>query len=121
MLTANSNKATMRDFLNAVVKREIDDEVVAFAQSQLDKLDERNAKRAATPSKTAVANAPIKEAILEVLRRHNATAADIAALVSVTTQKASALCVQMVKEGVLVAEEVKVPKKGKVKMYSIAE
>lgn len=121
MLTANSNKITMRDFLNAVITDTIDYEVISFAQSQLDKLNERNAKRAATPSKTAIANAPIKDAILEVLRRHNATAADIAALVSVTTQKASALCVQMVKEGVLVAEEVKIPKKGKVKMYSIVE
>lgn len=111
---------TTRDFLNAVISNTISDEVIAFAQNQLTKLDERNAKRASTPSKTAIANAPIKEKIMDFVRMHeNAVASDIAAFCEISTQKASALCVQLVKEGCLYVDEIKVPKKGKVKSYSI--
>lgn len=120
MYKTNPSKATVRDFLNAVIAGTVDDEAIDFAKSELAKLDARNAKRAATPSKTALANAPIKDAIFNYIKSNNgAVCADIASACGVTVQKASALCVQMVKEGHLTAEEVKIPKKGKVKAYSV--
>jgi hypothetical protein len=48
------------------------------------------------------------------------TAPEIAVAVGVSTQKASALAKQLVESGKLVQSEIKVPKKGKMKAYSIA-
>ena len=55
-----------------------------------------------------------------LFRSGGLTASDIGVALEITTQKASALCRQLTEGGVLVATEVKVPKKGKVKAYSIA-
>ena len=112
---------TTREFLNAVITladstNEI--EIKNKAEGLITALDAKNAKRAEKPSKTAVANEPIKAAILEYFKA--ADGVHIAADVNITPQKASALLRQMVESGILKAEEVKVPKKGKVKGYSLA-
>lgn len=121
MFKSNPTKATMRDFLEAVIKREIDDEVVDFAKNQVAKLDNRNAKRTSTQSKTQKANEPIKVAILEALAEKAMTAAEIGAACGITTQKASALTRALVLEGKVSSTEVKVKGKGKVKSYSLAD
>ena len=121
MFKHNPAKATMRDFLEAVISREIDDEVVDFAKNQVAKLDNRNAKRASTQSKTQKANEPIKVAILEALAEKAMTAAEIGAVCGITTQKASALTRALVLEGKVSSTEVKVKGKGKVKSYSLAD
>ena len=107
---------TQREMLNAVIANKVNDEVIDMAKAMLNKLDERNAKRASKPSKTAVANAPIKKMILEKLTTTPKTASVIASEVGITTQKASALLRQI--EG-LVVVDVKVPKKGTQKGYAI--
>lgn len=110
-----------REFFEAVVEANINEEMTNYAKAGIAKMDERNANRKSKPSKTAVANAPIKEAIVEFLGGvEYGIASDIAVANDITTQKASALCVQLVKEGRLQAKEVKIPKKGKVKAYYIA-
>ena len=98
------------------------DELIAFAQDAIAKLDKRNADRSSKPSKTAIANEPIKTAISDYLNKEGfvATAADIAANCDITTQKASALCRQMVEAGIIRSTEVKIPKKGKCRAYSLA-
>ena len=111
---------TNREFYNAIISNAITEEVIAHAQNSLVKLDERNAKRANTPSKTALANEPIKAKIVEVLTNEPQTASEIASKVEISTQKASALCRQLVADEVLTVEEVKVPKKGKQKGYAVA-
>lgn len=112
---------TNREFFTAVSTSSVNDEIKAFALDAIAKLDARNEKRASTPSKTAVANEPIKVAILAYVGEHaNAIAVDIATACEISTQKASALCVQLVNEGKLTANEVKVAKKGKVKGYTLA-
>lgn len=117
---------TTREFLNAVItladsNNEI--EIKNKAEGLITALDAKNAKRAEKPSKTAVANEPIKAAILEYFKAADGVhiATDVAANVNITPQKASALLRQMVESGILKAEEVKVPKKGKVKGYSLAQ
>lgn len=110
---------TKREFFEAVIATVENTDLVEFAQSELVKMDERNAKRKNTPSKTAIANEPIKNAIVEVLANHEEplTASQIAEVVEISTQKASALLRQI--DGLTVTE-VKVKGKGKVKGYALA-
>lgn len=112
---------TNREFYTAIMNGTMTDEVKSHATEALAKLDERNQKRSSKPSKAQLENEPVKTAIIDYLTAHGgAVAADIAAGVDITTQKASALCRQLVESGALTVEEVKVPKKGKCKKYSVA-
>ena len=111
---------TNREFYTAIMNGTMTDEVKSHAAEAITKLDERNQKRSSKPSKTQLENEPVKTAIVDYLTVHGgAVAADIAAEVDITTQKASALCRQLVESGALMVEEVKVPKKGKCKKYSV--
>ena len=114
-------KVTEREFLTSIkAGAVITAEQEAFAAARIVKLDERNEKRKATPSKTAVANEPIKADIVKALEGKGPTPASaLATAVGITTQKASALARQLVEAGTLEAFEVKVKGKGKVKAYAL--
>ena len=110
---------TYREFYNNVINNQSNDsETIQFAVNALSKLDERNAKRTSTPSKTAVANAPVKEAIATTLRENGEwmTAGDIAQAMELKVQKVAALLRQMTEVEV---SEQKIPKKGMTKVYRI--
>ena len=112
---------TQREFFVGIVEgATITAEQATFATEAIAKLDKRNEKRAATPSKTAIANEPIKAKIAEFLKEKKAylPAAIIAQAVEITTQKASALCRQLVEEGILTVADAKIKGKGKVKAYA---
>lgn len=113
---------TNREFFTAIASNAtLSAELVEFATEAIAKLDKRNASRASKPSKTAIANEPIKASIVEYVTAHaNALAKDIAVACEISTQKASSLCVQLINDGVLTECDVKVPKKGKFKAYSLA-
>ena len=112
---------TKREFYEAVITGEISAEVVAKAHEEIEKMDARNVKRANTPSKKAVENEPIKAKIAEFLADREPTVASaIAGELEFSVQKVSALCRQMVENGTLVSEEVKVKGKGTQKAYSLA-
>lgn len=112
---------TNREFFEAIVSANVSDELTVFAQEAIAKLDKRNASRSSKPSKTALANVPVKEAIVAFLQENGeAIASDIATACEISTQKASSLCRQLVEEGQLTSQEVKVPKRGKVKAYRLA-
>lgn len=117
---------TNREFLTAVANSSLSDDLTAYATEQIAKLDMRNAmrreKQSSKPSKTAIENEPIKASIMEFLSAQSEPmiAADIAENVKITTAKASSLLTQLVKSGKVVKSEVKIPKKGKVKAYSIS-
>lgn len=113
---------TKREFMEMVIAEVTNAELKAFAQSEIEKMDARNAKRAETPSKTAIANEPIKAQIVEFLKgcEEKVTASAIASEVEISTQKASALCRQLVADGVLTVADVKVKGKGTQKGYAIA-
>ena len=119
---------TKREFLNEVIAvidgtSEVNVlELKEFAKAEIVKLDERNANRSAKPTKAQIENKSIKEKILEVLSTgERMVASAIAEKVEISTQKASALCRQLVESGKLSVEEVKIPKKGKQKAYLILE
>ena len=99
-----------REFLQAVINANISDEMNEYATAGIAKLDARNAKRKATPSKAAVANEPIKVQITEFLGTvEAATAMVIADKVGITTAKAVAVLGQMDNVG---SRDIKVPKVG---------
>lgn len=117
---------TKREFLNEVIAvidgtSEVDVlELKDFAKAEIVKLDERNASRSSKPTKTQIENEPIKEKILEVLSTgERMVASAIAERLEISTQKASALCRQLVESKQLKVEDVKIPKKGKQKAYMI--
>lgn len=111
---------TNREFYTAIANGTITEEIVAHASAALTKLDEANEKRKNKPSKKSTENAPILEAITNALTTEVKIAADIAVEVGITTAKASALLRQLVAAKVAQVTDVKVPKKGTVKGYSLA-
>ena len=108
---------TNRDFYNAVINANINDEMTSFATEAIAKLDARNAKRSERESKTQIANKPIIEAISKVLTDEPMLASKIAELCGISTAKASALAKKV--EGVSVTD-VKVKGKGTQKGYFFA-
>ena len=108
---------TKREMFEAIVNGNITEEVIAMAQNEIVKMDERNAKRKSSPSKTAIANEPIKAEIAKVLTNEPQSASEIAEKVNISVQKCSALLRQI--EGLAVTE-IKVKGKGKVKGYAMA-
>lgn len=113
---------THREFLNSVINGTIGADEIAFATAEITKLDTRNDKRRNTLTKEQKANEEVKAAILEALQSGALTAAEIAKVCNLSsTQKASALCGLLVKDGKLAANDLKVKGKGSVKSYSLAE
>lgn len=111
---------TRREFFEMVVANVENEEMVNFAKAEIEKMNARNANRAKTPSKKAVENEPIKEKIAEFLTEKEPTlASEIAHELELKVQKVSALCRQMVENGILTATEVKVKNKGKQKAYAL--
>lgn len=108
---------TNREFFENVIATSDNQEMVEKAKALIESLDRRNAKRAEKPSKTAIANEPIKAEIAKVLTTEPMTASTIAKLVEISTQKASALLRQMDVK----VTDVKVKGKGTQKGYFIAE
>lgn len=113
---------TNRDFLTLVSNGTINDEVKAFAKAQISKLDEKNEKRKVSKSALAhkAENEDFKNAILATLADGKVwVAATLADKLGVSTQKISALAKQLVGSKQIVASEVKIPNKGKVKGYAL--
>lgn len=112
---------TNREFLSAVANSNVADDIKTYALEAVEKLDARNAKRSSKPSKTAIENEPVKAQILEFITNSGGTciASVIGEAIGITTNKASSLCGQLVEAGKLAVTDVKVPKQGKRKGYSI--
>lgn len=112
---------TNREFFTAIANIEtLPTELRDFATAAVTKMDNANEARKNKPSKTAVENAPVIEALTNALTSDPQTAADLAAVVGISTQKASSLLRQIVTSGVAVSTDIKVPKKGSCKGYSLA-
>ena len=117
---------TIREFMTAVIAVEgMPADLCQFAESEIAKLDARNAKRAEKPSKTALANEPIKVELFDLLEDlggvHTASAVVERLEGKYSVQKVSSLLRQLASEGKLSVVEVKVKGKGKQKGYTIAE
>lgn len=113
---------TNREFLNSVINNNIDTAVIDFAENQLAKLDERNKKRSSTMNARQKENESIKAEIIDFIKENgqSVVASEIGEQFGFSTQKASALLRQLAESGTLAVDTVKIPKKGKVKAYSLA-
>lgn len=113
---------TYREFLTNIKEANINDEMTAYAEAALNKMDAANEKRRNTPSKKAVENQPLIDKIVdEILTNEPKTASDVAAELEVSVQKASALLRAIVADGKANVSDVKVAKKGVQKAYTLAE
>ncbi len=113
---------TQREFFTAIVNSEVSEELKTYASESIEKLDARNAKRASKPSKKSIENEPIKESIANhLIDGEGHLASEIAKSLDLSVSKVSALCRQMVGDGILTVEDVKVKGKGTQKSYSIAQ
>lgn len=115
---------TQREFLTKVIATTNEVEVREYAEKQLVKLDERNAKRSSTLNKDQKENLVHKEHILEFLKDKDdyIVASVIAENCNISPQKVSALCVQLRENNLIVAEKVKQDgKKGKAFGYKLVE
>ena len=112
---------TNREFYKAIIGSEVSEEIKAFAQEQIDKLDSKNEKRKNTQTKTQKENEGIKTSIVNLIEENGSMVASvIATKLNISTQKASALCKQLVEEKELVVTDIKVKNKGTLKQYAIA-
>ena len=115
---------TNRDFLKTISANEtLPADVREHADKMLAQMDATLEKRKAKPSKTAVANEPIKAAILEWVAGQSepVTASAVGEAHEISVQKASSLLRALRDEGKLTQSEVKVPKKGTQKAYAIVK
>ena len=102
---------TNREFFEAVQNGTINADVQAYATAEIEKMNARNEKRATTPSKTAVANEPIKLKIIEFFTEKNEElfSFEVGEAVGISTSKATALLRQLADDGKIVGERVNVP------------
>ena len=113
---------TNRDFLKTISANEnLPADVREHADKMLAQMDATLEKRKAKPSKTAVANEPIKAAILEWLMGQNepVTASVVGEAHEISVNKASFLLRSLRDDDKVVESEVKVPKKGLRKAYAV--
>ena len=129
---------TKREFFVKVSAGEMTEEMQAFAAETLAKMDETLEKRKGKLSEKEQAKRDANEALArrvaaEVLGAEAKTATDVAAeltimldehdeegnLIEVKVQKASFLCRKAVELGLAAVTEVKIPKKGTQKAYTV--
>lgn len=111
---------TNREFFTAVINTEnVAEDVKAYAEAAIAKMDATNEARKNKPSKAAIENAPLLEQVYnEVLTNEAQIASAVAEAIGVSVQKANSLLRTLVAEGKANVEDIKVPKKGTVKGYT---
>ena len=114
-----NEKMTIRTFLENIIKAEISDEMTAFAQERITKLDEKNEKKKSSTSKKQSEKQKLKADILASMKNGvEYKASEIGTTFGISTQKASALLVQLEKDGIVESSEKREKGKGKVKVYT---
>lgn len=112
---------TKREFMEKIIAGAVtEEEMIEYAKKEIEALDKRNAARSAKPTAKQKENEIIKGYMLETLEgMEKMTASAIGEKMGFSTNKASALCRQLVAEGKMTVEDVKVPKKGTQKAYTV--
>ena len=119
---------TQREFYTAVIEANINEELVAFATSAIEKLDATNAKRVEKNAEKAIAKeaekAPIREAIFAVITTEGKTASTLieeAGLAEVKPQSIPSLLKPLIEAGKVIKTDIKVKGKGTVRGYALPE
>ena len=111
---------TNREFFTAIINANINAEITDFATDAIRKLDERNSKRKSTQTAAQKANETFKAEIADFLtdKEDFVLCSEIAKHFGVSTQKVTGVLSLMIKDGTVVAADVKV-KGGKRKGYKV--
>lgn len=112
---------TKREFMEKIIAGAVtEEEMIEYAKKEIEALDKRNAARSAKPTAKQKENEVIKEQILEIFKEQRRVIASvIGEKMGISTNKASALCRQLANEGKMIVEDIKVPKKGIQKAYTV--
>lgn len=111
---------TQREFYTKIVEANVNEEITKKANELLEAMNERNAKKASTQTKTQKENETLKNEMLKSLEQgKNYLASEIGEVMGFSTSKASALAKQLVNEGKATVADVKVKGKGTQKSYTI--
>ena len=121
---------TRRERLEMVIANNITAELIEECKAEIEKIDTANAKRKEKVDPRKAENAEIMEKIVGVVGGSDkpmqidpiveGIVTKGLVIEGLTRQRVSSLCTLLIKEGKLVAEDVKVKGKGKRKAYSIA-
>lgn len=111
---------TNREFFNAIVSANINEDITNHALAEIGKLDKKNAKRKATEGQVKEENKPIAEAIVKALEGGRMLSVDLAKYIGQSSQKTNGVAGEMVKLGVLGKEKIKVKGKGEQTVYFLA-
>ena len=114
-----ADKFTNRMALTLIINGNLTDEVKAWAEGEIAKLDKKNTKRKAEEGTIKAENKPIADAILSALANGQMLSTDLAKTIGQTTQKTNGVAGEMVKLGTLVKVKVKVKNKGEMTAYSL--
>ena len=113
---------TKREFLEAIVEQVESQEIVDFAKVEIEKLDQRNAKRRSSKTAKQKKNDAIKDLILEVLNsKEFLLSSDVALKLHLTSQKASALLQQLAKDEKIMSNLFKVKGRGLLTGYKLLD
>ena len=114
---------TNREFYTNIANGNVTEAEKEFALAAIAKMDETNEKRKNKVSpkeqEKAEADAKVREAIFALITNDPQTAADLGAQVGVSTPKATAELRKLVAEERVIKSDIKVPKKGVQKGYSL--
>ena len=115
-------KMTRRERLEAVINGNITEELVEECKAELEKMNASNAARSAKPTARQIENAKVAEDILGFLTSEPMFVDSIVTNLGgdFTRQRVSGILTNLVKEGKVVSEDVKVKGKGKRKAYTLA-
>lgn len=111
---------TRRERLEMVIAQNITDELIEECKVELEKLNASNASR--KPTERQIVNGQIAETILGFLTNEPMFVDTIVANLGgdYTRQRVSGILTNLVKEGKVISEDVKVKGKGKRKAYTLA-
>ena len=111
----------MREYYNAIkALPNLPTDLANATDEAIAKLDARNKAKALKPTKTQVENEPIAKAIVEALSNGAMLGVDLAVAIGQTVNKTNGVAGNLVKEGTLVKEKVKVKGKGEMVQYALA-
>lgn len=128
---------TIREFYNAVIAANVSDEITEFATAAIEKLDATNAKRREKSAEKAEANQTYIDALVGFLTTEPQTASDLmgkfveagmerpaekdGSIKEWKVQFVSNLARKAVEQGKASVQDIKVPKHGAQKGYTLAE
>lgn len=118
---------TQREFYEAVIAANVNEELTAFATEGISKLDKTNEARKVKTAEKAAAKeaekAPIREAILAVITAEPKTASTLIeeAGVEIKPQAIPSLLKPLIEDGVVAKADIKIKGKGTQRGYVLTE